>query len=504
MWPRIYVSICFRETSSFPPSLMTDNLPTELINAIDTYLDDEELLVLAMVSKRLHVIAITSYMARHKPACIMRDRMLFLYGSPFPLLKPLRMALFIHDLTHLDFDFESPISGSDTVLSLKSLQRFIGHLSTLSAVGFNFVRKRTGNHVEDQKIKKAVGDLLESLIGKRCSSLSLGGWCLHGEPLAISGVASKRTDLPPQNIRPLTSLERVAVSRSDIYTQEHCKWLSDSMNLSHIRALTLRDVSFAAEIQTMRSFLRSLTLPSLTDFQIDSDDITFNELVEFLLRHKSIVYLKVGNHWSSTSISLGMSTSLPTGLLPSLTKLELYPSCVSRFLASPISLPNLTTLIIEPGCLKWACEFNESIISQHLEPLEQCFTLISSHRSITHIQIGLPGGLWSVDWLNSRINAPIERSVERTLEHILRVDINCLGLHDFHSDMDPLLMRWLANFPALKWVGFCLFYFGTTGTLTKRRRALLAGIAKACPTVLSVCIGLEQYDLYSYELDEHT
>ena len=503
MWPRIYVSICFRETSSFPPSLMTDNLPTELINAIDTYLDDEELLVLAMVSKRLHVIAITSYMARHKPACIMGDRMLFLYGSPFPLLKPLRMALFIHDLTQLNFEWS--ISGSDTVvLSLKSLQRFIGHLSTLSEAEFKFVRKRTGNHVENQKIKKAVGDLLESLIGKRCSRLSLSGWCLHGEPLAISGVAQKCTDLPPQNIRPLTSLERVAVSGSDIHTQEHYKWLSDSMNLSHIRALTLCDVSFAAEMQTMRSFLRSLTLPSLIDFQIDSDDITFDELVDFLLRHKSIMYLKVGNQWSSTHISLGMSTSLPIGLLPSLRKLELDPSCACHFLASPTSLPNLTTLIIQPKCPRWEREFNKPIISQHLEPLEQCFTLISSHQSITHIQIGLPGGLWSVDWLNSRINAPIERSVERTLEHILRVDINCLGLHDFHSDMDPLLMRWLANFPALKWVGFCLFYFGTTGTLTKRRRALLAGIAKACPTVLSVCIGLEQYDLYLYELDEHT
>ena len=497
----IYVSICFRETSSFPPSLMTDNLPTELINAIDTYLDDEELLVLAMVSKRLHVIAITSYMARHKPACIMRDRMLFLYGSPFPLLKPLRMALFIHDLTQLNFEFERSISGSDTVvLSLKSLQRFIGHLSTLSEAEFKFVRKRTGNHVENQKIKKAVGDLLESLIGKRCSRLSLSGWCLHGEPLAISGVAQKCTDLPPQNIRPLTSLERVAVSGSDIHTQEHYKWLSDSMNLSHIRALTLCDVSFAAEMQTMRSFLRSLTLPSLIDFQIDSDDITFDELVDFLLRHKSIMYLKVGNHWSSTPISLGMSTSLPTGLLPSLRKLELDPSCACHFLASPTSLPNLTTLIIQPKCPRWEREFNKSIISQHLEPLEQCFTLISSHRSITHIQIGLPRGLWSVDWLNSRINVPVEWSAERTLAYILRIDIDCLGFRDFHSDMDPLLVQWLANFPVLKWVVFDLFCF--RNITLKRRRALLAGIAKACPTVWTVQLGSELH--YMYKLDEHT
>ena len=60
--------------------------------------------------------------------------------------------------------------------------------------------------------------------------------------------------------------------------------------------------------------------------------------------------------------------------------------------------PFLSDLDDSLPTIVWEGKFS---MSRYLELLEQRFTLISSHRSIDHIQMNLNGGLWSADWLKS-------------------------------------------------------------------------------------------------------
>lgn len=236
-----------------------DRLATELINAINAHLDNAELLALAMASKRLHVIALTSYVERHTDAMnTMEDSKVFLCGQSPPLLKPLRMALFIHHLNHFTLRllrneaFSSTtgtVSSSDSednvVWGLRSLRRFIGHLSTVSDVTIYIPPKSTRRNI-NTKVEETKRDLLEFFIGKSCSQMTLNGLCLGGDPLVTNEAADSAdsSNVSQRSIRPLTSLKLLKIQNSKIHTPELYNWFVESMNLSQITSVDIEDVSF--------------------------------------------------------------------------------------------------------------------------------------------------------------------------------------------------------------------------------------------------------------------
>lgn len=89
-------------------------------------------------------------------------------------------------------------------------------------------------------------------------------------------------------------------------------------------------------------------------------------------------------------------------------KISTYESIADQELSSTEgqTLGKFLLSLAFPSFLIWTTHYpplygRKFSMSRYLELLEQRFTLISSHRSIDHIQMNLNGGLWSADWLKS-------------------------------------------------------------------------------------------------------
>jgi hypothetical protein len=467
------------------PSLL--DLATELLVIIIDLLDDEDLLRISILSSRLHILALELYLSRQRGSY--RSNTLHLVGPPFRMLSALRMALFVQDFLYLDMMF---VDNPD-VHSMKGLERLLRRISSVREFVFEGTFDMTWAHSERPGIREAMGGIFAALVGKGCVKLTIKG-AKFNEGTSISDLTSERTRLTnivsspsPHDIPPLTTLTELQIYRSAFSFPTLRTWVVNAMNMSPITKLILDHVTFFDRPASMHEIFRLLTLPLLSHLSISSIGLNFSDVIEFLCRHPHIENMSL-----ATDTGILSDFPVPAEALPLLSTLKVPPHCIRPLLAASGSVPTLKVIAIDPDFPVMFCN-QQAAIDKRLEDIQECFVHFASREGVTTLRLALPADSWARNWLQqgSRPKDGKRRDVEQSLVHITTLQVDVWGCTPFSPAMEPLLVRWLALFPSLRYISFDSFTFIRMSS--DDRVAFADSIGDACLLVEAVDIGYKKY-----------
>jgi hypothetical protein len=446
------------------------SLSTELLLLILENVHTAGLLVLSKTSRRLHYLALPTYLSRHginNPA----SRNLVLESRAVCALPGFQISLFITSLDHLSYKFKGV--HPHFAREVNQLLRFVSRLTQVTEVVLD-LRNIDSRWVDGLAIassnfwKPDFIRLLMIILRKKCLSLTIArGRFL--KPDVFSPPISKRhtitggststvtkflgsplwsaprhgTTLHP--LSPLNELCKLFIHADMLLSQPFYDWTMATLNTSRITSLSFR-VS-GIHPTTWATILSSLTIPTLTHFASETADIAFADLLKFLSRHPSIKNV---------------------GLHPHINRLD------SGRLPRPVNrkrlLPNLASLSGSPGNIKHLLNYLRPV--PHLEsislslPVHQRPFQISDFEKLNSeigavMQNTKPLGLslrFSVPFFCDDLSETRARKQGETMpsfHSVQSLNFSTDGRFDFIKWILPTLSNWLSEtFPALHHVSF--------------------------------------------------
>jgi hypothetical protein len=292
------------------------DLPNELLIPIFKDLPSSDLLSLAFLSRRLHLLVLPAYLAS---IGVLDDHQysqsnISLHSKTFPALGVLRKSLYITSVAHLCCHF--PTADVGVLREVREIHRFVSRLSSIDEVTLEFDRyySRRSN-IALTEWTTAFGDLLKSVSDKSCKSLTLR----YGDhpSLAFAPVKPdpfKRKSPWPSIIinkcRKFLGKDRLvsvinfhlslhpeiaAFASSNVpisIVGDHAKAVLplNALTGSRITNLTLQYMKLSPQIWA--AILSCITLPALARLHVSSCHIAFADLASFLSRHPTISALE--------------------------------------------------------------------------------------------------------------------------------------------------------------------------------------------------------------------
>lgn len=182
------------------------DLPNEILNFIVCYLENDDLLHLAMMSKRLHIIALSLHIHRSIPNFRDYKSINFVSGPPSPVLPALRLALFITELKFLIISFKP--EGRSTAPSLRGLERLLRRISCIEDLMICF--SDFGIEGTELQPLELLTKVLGALVSKGCHRLAIRH-CRVQESL-VAGKAENGLHMLPNKDRPVSPISSVPPS----------------------------------------------------------------------------------------------------------------------------------------------------------------------------------------------------------------------------------------------------------------------------------------------------
>ncbi|KAF8070421.1 hypothetical protein FPV67DRAFT_1651842 [Lyophyllum atratum] len=385
------------------------SLSTELLLLILEQLASPALIAVSKASRRLHYLALPTYLSRYgifnpKPTSLV------LQGRSIRALPGLRASLSITSFDSLSFKFDGPDEASYTQ-GVTSLFRLIHRLASVDSVTLQM-----GN-IDARWVDGFATARCRHIW--RCDSHLLGRLVCCGSSEALD--------------RPRASSKRA---------EPFYAWTLRTLNTSDIRSLSIRLSGIVPE--TWALILPTITIPSLIEFEAETIDIAFPDLILFLSRHPSINTLHLHPHFSHTDSQKRPKRSKKKHLLPRLTSLGGSPSNIAALLAHLSSPPELQSIALSL-------------------PMHQRVFQPSDLEQLNKRIAGVMHGIAPPILLALNFSVPCETSASETpaikggdiaavFRSVRTLAFSSDGYFAFAKWVVPVLPTWLANFAALQHV----------------------------------------------------
>jgi hypothetical protein len=445
------------------------SLSTELLLLILDNVHTAGLLALSRTSRRLHYLALPTYLSRHgisNPA----SRNLVLEGRAVCALPGFQISLFITSLDHLSYKFKG--IHPHFAREVTQLLRFITKLTQVSEVVLD-LRNIDFRWVDGLAIvssdfwKPEFLRLLMVILHKKCVSLTIVYGRFLKPDLSATPIPKRHatiggsTPIVPKFLGsplrsgsrhrmilhpPLNELGKLFIHGDILLSKPFYDWTMATLNASRITSLSFR--LFGVHPTTWATILSSFTIPTLTHFAPETADIAFADLLKFFSRHPSITNISLHDHINH----------LDSGGLP-------------RPVQRKQLLPNLVSLSGSPWNIKHLLNYLRPV--PHLESI---YLWLPVHQRLFQTS--------DFEELTGEIGAVMQNTEPHVLSLRFLVPISCDGpsgggagkqgediMPSFHSVqslkfstdrcfnfvkwISPALSNWLsATFPALQHISF--------------------------------------------------
>jgi len=511
-------------TTSVPGLL---RLPNEILLLVFEQLEDE-LYSLALLSRRLHHLALPVYLAHHGMSASGGELKLFDQNLS-ALLQGLTIALFSPALKRLSYtsytlSFYKP--ETTFLTEVRGVVRLVSKLSRVDEALLDFANVDWGPKPVDQHCglklsevtdgesqeepteewAEAFEELINVVIQKSCSTLTVrlgrlppGGLYLHNMIAQIE----KRLDpyipvlshfIDPRVLKSFRSMLRYGRSvkrrnvidtfnahSSMLFHPDLRNWTIGTLNYSCVTTLSLKHLDISPA--TWSALLPCLALPTLSKLSVDFCTITFTDLSRFLVRHPQIEHLYLGRSLSSPQ----SERRLPKSALCQLTTLTANSEYLVHFISPRGALPNLASVSVILR-IPAGKHFDFVGINTTLAP-------ISDRLNQTVLSLKLLLESSSAEWMVLDESA-VGLGAAPCLPGVTGLELKACSYR-----LSPLAMstlpRWLALFPVLKRVLFTTL--STSGpTEPDFRAAFIRGISKTCPGIQSIGINGMEYSVSAW------
>ncbi|KAJ7748347.1 hypothetical protein B0H16DRAFT_1888446 [Mycena metata] len=355
------------------------DLPTEILTHIldDPLVSLDALYSLALLCRRLHLIALSVYFSRHEMTSVSRSLQIQMAENR-DLLAVLQMALFLPDVDDLTFIFPHPscVSISPILRELRRVETYLSRFHSVKGVTLQLdephsVCLSVGDEIALRAWSIGLGSLLNCILEKECSCLAVmyGAQMTRYKARNFSGpprgsrirrlletFLCHSTEMPARDeghidiqlAPPLPSsrLRSLTIQSATLVIPPGLHWTLALLRNSNITSLTLgRGVEGAAVWSDVLPLIGSATqrLTSL-DF-LGADFILPLDILGLLSGLPALVHLGI----SSTQDSGSYPLEGPPTQLPALQTLRAPPGFVRHFVQQPLSLPSIRSI-----CILWS------------------------------------------------------------------------------------------------------------------------------------------------------
>jgi hypothetical protein len=386
-------------------------LPDELLLTILDDLDLSDLYSLALLSKRLHILALQRYFTVSARSSYWVNQGFSAWRSYAHMdhrgpradkcLHVLRLALFVTQL-----DILSCTLTMENMGHARGILRLTSKLTRISCIYLNIGQLVGARGRELFRILVAILDMLPS---KFCTSLDLVG-CMRGPILDGNLMVQPR---------PLLTLRTFSI-RSAISVSALSPWFFSTVNESRISSLTIGPTDMTTS--EWKSTFSRISNSSFSTVVVTTPNIHCDDLYKFLKRHPNIGSLTM----SCSSPSMG--APFPPRGCSSIRQLGGNPCVIKHFLTPRGALPELQVVHIG---------------TTSAVDLDSLLCQVARHESIRQLCLYTPCG---PDWLTGR-NMAVTRLT----------NVSSVVICNFQNALSLELAIWLTSFPALKSVDF---FFG--------------------------------------------
>ena len=460
------------------------DLPNEIIIFILEDLEDDELFSLALLSRRLHQLALPIYLSRNGISSRPSSQLLLFDDRSNSILKALNTALFRPSLNSLLCTLLYHKRPDDLFRQILMVNRLVGKV-TLQEASINFdevnsareeiVMSRFFEDIEDpdhglvQDFGRELTVMMELILASGCHSFTIahsGTYSppsnetkaailanFHGLQLIKKKVkkllqpfSSMFPSLCPTSHNALKSFNL----HSPIAIHPHlCRWTINTLNTSNLTSLSISQ-NRSTKSSVWSLVLPCITIPSLSHLSIDLCSIKTGDLFKFLCRHPLIQNLFLGRN----ILSPNPSQTLIKNALKHVSQLTAHPKWLVHLLTPQGSFPSLSCIRI-----LWRIQnkqhFSFVMLNGLLEPIARRLG------SIKELHLVLSFGSISSDWMipSSRTfptsvmdlrdgssSSPSSNSPPLTCITHLELHI---GTYSLPLAVTTRLPKWLAEFPVL-------------------------------------------------------
>ncbi|KAJ7032169.1 hypothetical protein C8F04DRAFT_1108068 [Mycena alexandri] len=369
---------------------LTD-LPTEILVDVleDPSFPSNTLYALVLTCRRLHLIALSIYFARHSRAGTPRSMVVRMRADRQDLLATLQMALFVPEIKDFTFIFPHPscVTIFPLLPHLRRVQRYIARLQSVQKVTLQLDEDRSrclsvGGPRALRDWTTHLGGLLNCIVTKGCTSLTMRYGNQLTKPSAPNPDAARRgvqidrllTFLPafirssptvqrwgsrvemtpPSSSRHPYKLQSLTIQSPILIVHPGLNWTLPILKHSQITSLTLGRGTEEASVWTavlpqIASAVWSLT--SLTF--LDADFLPSADILEFISHLPLLEYLAILSRRDTESRPLVG----PLSPLRHLETLRTSPTFVRHFLRHPACFPQIKSI-----CILWPDYYTPSTV----------------------------------------------------------------------------------------------------------------------------------------------
>jgi hypothetical protein len=519
------------------------DLPNEILLHILEFLNDESLFPLAFLSRYLHHLALPLYLSRKGFGQHPEDQLVLFNYNSRDILKALQVSLFRPSLFRLYYPIDCGKSADELGIEIGNLRDVVGILTTLQEVVVSFQNTTPVAPGESPEINPIVpinpsdflvpsnpnyglpdgfnGTILISLFDAIISSGCKSFVIRHCGPQApalqgthavalnnFSGMRGlSRTFLRFLQLLPgAFSSSRTSVKHSELgsfhlhspmaFHSDLCRWTIEILNSSAIASLSLSQQN-CVDKHSWFLILPSIQIPTLTDLSIEFCAIDTSDLVKFLRRHTRLDKLILGRNFKLQR----RAPPFPKGALIQLTHLTAPSQWINYLLATPGSLPSLSSITI----LMWIPNkhsFKLSDLDRSLEP--SISRLVAMHEVRLSLSFGSASGVWIAP-ITTPTFGPLEPSLgdgSGELEeqpnpgaasaHALITQMElCLKVHSLPFALTAKLPKWLTQFPNLRRLDLLTMSGAAAGlsSSSSYSETFVGAVLASCPKLDSVEFG---------------
>ena len=474
----VKVDMISERSESTPPtefhSIGILDLPNEIIVFILEDLEDDELFSLALLSRRLHHLALPIYLSRNGISSRSSSQLLLFDDRSNSILKALNTALFKPTLNSLSCTLLCYKQPDDSFRQLLMVNRLLGKVSTLREARITFdkvnhlvsvkeetVMSRFFEDIQDpphgstQEFGRELTDMMESILAGGCHSFTIshsGSYFppseeikaailahFHGRRLIkkVTGLLRSWTCMLPRLYPTANTLKNFNLHSPIGLHPLLCRWTINTLNNSNLTSLSIsQNRSTASSVWSL--VLPCITIPSLSHLSIDLCSIKTSDLFKFLRRHPLIQNLFLGRNILSPSPS---QTLIENGL-KHLSQLTAHPKWLVHLLTPQGCFPSLSCIRI-----LWRIQnkqhFSFVALNSLLEPVARRLG------SIKELHLMLSFGSISADWMVPSI-MDIRDGSDSTppLTCVSHLELH-IGTYSLPLAVATRLPKWLAEFPDL-------------------------------------------------------
>jgi hypothetical protein len=486
------------------------SLPPEILILIFEQCGTFDLLALARTSRRLNVVAIHVYLSRFRIFQGLETREIEFEGKNMRILPGLQASLTLPPLDRVSVKFACDARFAQDLRqflaymsrsgSIRQVTLYFGAIDCIDWLdGFSVVGPdlavidpyrskltellsilitskceildvRCGHYVSCGRDRPVEKDMMT--IGQKCRAfLRLSILTVFGFFLALSMTRAGKKPTPQTPVIEQDRTLRTFRLHSDLFfTIPFYSWMMEMLKTTPITSISLQASPVSEE--EWKSFLCSLTIPTLTHAAFISPHIPLSELLIFAARHPDLTSVDLPPHSYRSRTAVKRLPKKWKLSLPTLSFLGGHPTNLRHFLDRSSPFPALQHFSLSLPPFKRDIKAVNSVVASTIKDYEP--------RVLT-LEFIFPSAFDDLR-IYSNSEASNSSCLSPTVEDIrFRSD----GSFAFSERTLPLLPPWLATFPALRKVSFitaCLY------CEAEQWQDFVRATRKACPLLEDVIV----------------